>query len=687
MLVMDSMFYPKSIAVIGASPQEGKVGNTIIKNLVGSYRGKVFAVNPKYREILGVPCFPSVSELPEVDLAVVVVPAKAVPDVVEECGRRGIRNVVIISAGFREAGIEGAKLERRIVEAAKTYGINVVGPNCLGIINTEIEMNATFSKVMPDRGRIAFLSQSGAFILAVLDWAKQAGVGFSKVVSLGNKAVLDETDFLEYLERDSETDVVLMYLEGISRGREFMDAVRRISRVKPVVVMKSGRTQSGAKAASSHTGSLAGSYEAYRAAFIQCGAIDVDSVEELFDYSIILSKFRGIRGGLAIITNSGGPGVMAADASETYGIELAGLSGETIEKLKEVLPPESSMYNPIDILGDATSDRFERTLRIVEKDGSVGIILAILTPTAQIDFEKAAHAVITSSKPVVCCFMGGKSIEGASKTLISHGVPNFFDPVRAVRAIAVARKYEEIVEKEEEGVPEIEVDRAKAENIIKKAGQVIGVEGIEVLEAYGIRVAPYGIARTAEEAEEIADSIGYPVVMKVVSPDILHKSDVGGVKLNVTKENVKKAFYEVLKNAESYMRDAKIEGVVVQKMIEGGREVIIGMKRDPQFGPLIMFGLGGVYVEVFRDVTFRVAPLTKRDAYEMIKGVKAYRILRGIRGEKPVDIDSIADALLKISKLSIDFPQILEMDINPLKVFESGCVAVDFRMIVGGDRR
>ncbi|AAB90033.1 acetate--CoA ligase alpha subunit [Archaeoglobus fulgidus] len=682
---MERLFYPKVVAVIGASPQEGKVGNTIMKNL-RNFSGTVYAVNPKYREILGFPCYPSVLKIPEnVDLAIIVVPAKLVPKAVEECGRKDVEGAVVISAGFKEAGIEGAKLERELVEVAERYGVKLVGPNCLGMINTEIAMNATFSRVAPEKGRIAFLSQSGAFILAVLEWSKRNGVGFSKVVSLGNKAMLDESDFLEYLAKDDSTDVILIYMEGVEDGRKFMRVAKSVARRKPVVVMKAGKSQSGAKAASSHTGSLAGSYEAYRAAFRQSGVIEASSVEELFDFALLLLKYRKA-GNLAILTNSGGPGVMAADACDQFGVPLANFNFETIRKLKEFLPAESNFYNPVDILGDASAERFSRSLQILSEDENVDIVLTILTPTAQMDFLKAAESVV--GKNAVCCFMGGESVDESERILRSSGIPNFFDPVRAVRAISVLGRYSKISAKErvKEDL-DVSVEREKAEEIIEKllesGGRVVGAEGLPVLEAYGIEVAPYGIARNVDEARDIAESIGYPVVLKVVSPDVVHKSDVGGVKLNVGENDLEKAFFEILSNVEGRMPKARIEGVLVQKMVDGGKELIVGMKRDPQFGPMIMFGMGGVYVEVLKDVSFRIAPITRREAHEMVREVKAYRILRGLRGEKPADIDAIADLLLRVSKLSLDHPEVLEMDLNPVKVFESGYAVVDFRMVLG----
>ncbi|MDI3498255.1 acetate--CoA ligase alpha subunit [Archaeoglobus sp.] len=676
---LTKLFYPESVAVVGASSAKGSVGNTILNNLK-NFGGEVYAINPKYDQIEGIKCYPSILQTPAVDLAIIAVPAKLVPKVVEECGEKGIKNVVVISAGFKEAGRDGAALEKRLVEIAEKYEINVVGPNCLGIMNPEINLNATFSSVMPDYGKVAFLSQSGAFILAVAVWAKKTKFGFSKVVSLGNKAMLEEADFLEYLADDESTDAVMLYIEGVQNGKRFMKVAKRIAKKKPIVVMKAGKTESGSRAASSHTGSLAGSYNVYKAAFEQCGVVMAETVEELFDYSFALSKYRKV-GDVAIITNSGGPGVMASDAVETFGLKLADLSSNTLNELRSILPRAANFYNPIDILGDADTERFLRTFDVIEKDDNVGTILAILVPVAGIDFRKVVDRIVRSSKPVFCCFTGMD--EEAEDMLIRNNIPNFFDPVRAVKAISAVNKYASFEFDEVEEAIEIEVEKDKADEFIRKraGSKYIGVEGLELLKYYGIEVAPFGIAKNADEAEEIADRIGYPVAMKVVSPEIIHKTDFGAIKLDVNKGEVKKAFYEIVSRVESYLPNVRIDGVLVQKMVKGGKEVIIGVKKDPQFGNVVMFGLGGIYVEVFKDVSFRIAPVSKKEAYEMIKNVKAYEILKGVRGEKMADIDAIAETLVRFSKLSMDYP-VLEMEINPLKVFEKGCVAIDFRMVL-----
>ncbi len=662
---MEKLFNPKAIAVVGATPKEGKVGNILLKNL-SEFKGKMYAVNPKYKEVLGFECYPSVKDIPEVvDLAVIAVPAKAVPKVLEDCGEKGVRAVVIISAGFREVG--NYKLEIELVEICKQYEIEMVGPNCLGIINTSNGLNATFSGVKPLKGKIALISQSGALIVAMIDWATVNNIGFSKIVSLGNKALLNECDFVKYLSSDDETEVIALYVEGIEEGRRFIEIAEKCK--KPIVAIKSGKTSAGAKAVSSHTGSLAGSYEACRTAFRQSGVVEAESVEELFDFSTVLSYIKGFRGGIAIVTNSGGPAVIASDALEKYSLNFASFERETVDILRSIAP-HGNVYNPVDVLGDADAERFCRALDVVSKDRNVGLILAIITPTATIDGIKVAKKIVRINKKVVGCFMGGKEFEGAVKILREKGIANFNDPVRAVKALSSVRFYSR---KKEREFVRFDVDVKKAKELLKKGLY------FEVVKEYGITIPPYGIARSAEEALKIADKIGYPVAMKVFSSRIIHKTDVGCVKLNVTRNEVIKNFYEILKRAEEF---GDVEGVMIQKMMPTGKEVIVGMKRDSSFGPLIMFGMGGIYVEVFRDVSFRIAPISREDAEEMIKEVKAYRILQGVRGEKPSDVNAVIDVILKVSQMVMDLNEILELDINPIFVYEKGCCAVDVKVIV-----
>jgi acetyl coenzyme A synthetase (ADP forming)-like protein len=702
--MLDRLFDPRSIAIIGATPKADKVGNTILRNLcvvhdsarsAGETRSRIYAVNPKYKAVLGVHCYPSVTRIEEcVDLAVVVVPASHVPEVLEQCGNSGITNVIVISAGFKEAGRDGAVLEAELVRISKRYGIQLVGPNCLGVINTHAGLNATFGKAMPASGKIAFLSQSGAFALAVIDWAIQARMGLSKLVSLGNKAVLDESDFIEFLTTDDETEVVTMYLEDIRDGRRFMEIARRVSETKPVVVMKSGKTEAGTKAASSHTGSIAGSVEAYRTAFRQTGVIEANSIGELFDFSLTFARIRHINGGIAVVTNSGGPGVMAADEIGRLGLQFAAFDRATIEHLRDM--DLANVYNPVDVRGDADSEKFGKALDVVAADNRVGAIIAILSPTAPIAFETAGDHVLKVNEhtPVIPVFMSADAIAATVERLKRHGLTNYFDPVRAVQALYAVLKYSERCMRVSTAPPHFNVDRTAVERVLAlrerdETRMGLGSESFAILEAYGISVSPYGAAKTADEALAIADRIGYPVVMKVLSPDIMHKTDVGGVKLGVERDAVQETFFELMHRAERYTSARRIEGLLVQKEIEGGREVIIGLKRDAHFGPLIMFGLGGIYVEVFKDVSYGIAPLSTEDALEMIKAVKAYRILKGTRGEPAADLASLVDVLLRFSQLSVEFPAILEADLNPVKVFDKGkgCCAIDFRLVMKGGKR
>lgn len=678
---LDKLFYPESVAVVGATRKRWKIGNIIIRNL-SKFEGDVYAINPSYDEVEGFKCYPSILDAPDVDLVVIAIPAKSVLKVIEECGKKNIRNVVVISAGFKESGPDGAILEKNLEKLCRKYGINLVGPNSLGIMNTSNNLNATFSGVYPKRGKIAFLSQSGAFIPAVIDWANLEEIGFSKIVSLGNKTILNENDFLEYLRNDPETDIVCLYLEGISNGVRLVKNIRDMSKEKPVLVLKSGKTEAGAKAASSHTGSIAGSFIAFKTAMHQARAILVDSIKELFEISQVLLNVKEFDGNIAVVTNSGGAGVLLSDAIETHGLRLAKLSNNTINSLKNILPPQATFLNPIDMLGDADTERLLNTLKIVEQDPNVDVIIVSLTPTAQIDFKTAANAISTCKKPIIACFIGGQKIKEGIQILAQNNIPNFVDPNDAIKALSAVYKYSVSKKRVFRPPSRFNFDFDTIRTIIKSAqdAKILGVDGFKILKACNIKVAPYGFAKKFEDVKKIASKIGYPVVLKVVSPEIVHKSDIGCVKLNVHEDELEDAFYEIIRNAEKYTD--KIVGVLVQKMIINGIEIIIGMKRDPNFGPLIMFGLGGIYVEVLKDVSFRIAPLDKNDAIEMIKEIRAYEILKGTRGRKGYNINAIVELLLKISQLSLDFPEILELDLNPIKVFEDEYYAIDFRCIL-----
>jgi acetyltransferase len=695
--MLEAFFCPKSIAVVGASRSKEKLGRGILENIIRyGYKGRVYPINPRADEILGLTCYPSVIDVPdEIDLAVIVIPARFVINVMEECGRKGVKGVVIISAGFREAGLEGVKREKEVVSIAKEYGIRLIGPNCLGIIDTICPLNASFSAGMPPKGEIAFMSQSGALCTAVLDWALAEGVGFSRFVSLGNKADVNEVDLLEAWEGDPHSKVILTYTEGIDDGRKFLEVARRVTKRIPIIAVKSGKTSAGSRAVSSHTGSLAGSEMAYEAAFRQCGVLRAESIGQLFDFSLAFAYQPPLRGKMiAIVTNAGGPGIMATDALEGEGLSLANLRRETIDLLRDNLPSAANIYNPIDVLGDAFQDRYGLALEAALKDENVDGVIAILAPQVMTPIEEMAHTVgrISSryEKPVLACFMGEAKMGIGIEILKEYKVPNYPFPERAVQALGAMLNYRLWLERPPSTIEDFEVDMERVRRILDRARSegrfALGnAEAKEVIFAYGIQIPASLLASTPDEAVDIADEIGYPVAMKIASPDILHKTDIGGVKLNINNPaDVRDAFDLLFFRATRYMPEAEILGCLVQEMVIGGKEVIIGMNRDPQFGPLLMFGLGGIYIEAIRDVSFRLAPLSRKEAEEMVSEIRGWELLRGVRGEKPVDIEAIVDCILRVSQLVTDFPEIMELDLNPLIVREKGrgAVCVDTRLII-----
>ena len=695
--MLDSFFRPSSVAVIGASRDPEKLGYAVLSNLKeGGFRGALYPVNPKADEILGLKAYPGVLDIPEpVELAIIVIPYTLVPSALEQCGQKGISAAVVISAGFREAGREGLERERELVELAHRYSVRLIGPNCLGVIDTHTPLNATFAAGMPPGGPIAFMSQSGALGTAVLDMALAGRIGFSRFVSLGNKADVDEIDLLGAWENDPESRVLLAYIEGLRDGREFMEVARRVTRHKPVVVVKSGITSAGSRAVSSHTGSLAGSEAAYRAAFRQAGVIWAESMQSLFDYSLGFA-YQPIPEGdsVAIVTNAGGPGILATDALERAGLRLARLQADTVSALTENLPGAASAANPVDVLGDALADRYEHSLRLVLADPEVDAVIVIVTPQAMTQIDETASVVGNlakeSTKPVLGCFMGEARIESGVSILRECGVPNYPFPERAAASLSMMSSYRE---ERLRTIHKPEVFKADTESVrtvfnrVRSEGRVsIGeAEARQVLEAYGFPIPPSQLAPTPEEAVAVSEKIGYPVALKIASPDILHKTDVGGVKLNLNSaEDVRDAFDLMVYRASRYVSGARIWGCLVQKMVPAGREILIGMSRDPQFGPLVAFGLGGIYVEALKDVVFRVAPFSRQEAAEMIREIRSYALLEGVRGEPPADADAMADALCRISQLVTDFPEIVELDINPLMVFEEGrgAVAIDMRLVL-----
>lgn len=700
---LNSIFYPRSIAVVGASRQLGSVGQSLLANIIDSrYQGIVYPVNPKAKGILGIKCYPNIIEIPDVvDMAVIIVPPQYVPEVLEECGKKGIKGAIVITAGFKEIGGKGIELEDKVKKIIEKHDMALFGPNCLGVINTDSEssMNATFGTKMSKEGNIAFLSQSGALCVAVLDYAIEANIGFSKFISMGNKAGLTENELLLYLKNDPKTDVILMYLEDLADGREFMRIAREITNSptnpKPVIALKAGRTRLGARAASSHTGSLAGSDRVYDAIFSQCGVLRGNTLEEIFDLVKAFSSQPLPEGNnVAIVTNSGGPGILATDTCIRFGMNIASFSPSTVNRLKKILPPTASLNNPIDLIADAQHEEYEATLREILKDKAVHSSIIILTPTAFTNVDKISEAIVKVAKefkkPVLCCLLGVYDVSSGIEILEENGIPDYRFPESAARALSEMANFTKWLRRPQTKIKKFKVNKSKAKKIIdsvKKEGRpfLLEQEAYEILKAYNFPVVKSIMAENEAQATEAAEKIGFPVVLKVASPDVLHKFDFGGVKLNLkNKTEVRKAFQKILKNVLAKKPDAKIKGMIVEEMASDGKEIILGMNRDPQFGPILMFGMGGIYVEALEDVTFRLAPIRELTATMMITRTKTHKILEGFRGEKAYDIEAITDCLKRLSQLVTDFEDIKELDINPLIVYEKGkgCAIVDARIIL-----
>jgi acetyltransferase len=691
---MDDFFYPRSIAVIGAARESGKVGHAILKNLLDAkFQGEITPINPNADEILGLTAYHTIKK---VDLAIIVVPAGIVPSVLEDSGRVGVKAAIIISAGFRESGAHGALLEAQIREISKRYSIRVIGPNCLGVISTAASVNASFASEYPSKGGISLISQSGAICTAFLDWAASERLGFDKFVSVGNKADVSEAELVEYIAREPSTRVVALYVEGIDNGRDFVNAAKEASRMTPLIALKAGRTDSGARAASSHTGALAGSDAAYDAAFKQAGIMRVRSIDEFFEAAKAFSRCPIPKSpGAAIITNAGGLGVLASDASAEFGVPLANFTTDTIEALKNTLPKESNIYNPVDILGDANPQRYVDTLKIVLGDQNVGLAVVLLTPQAVTEPDETANLLVELSsqttKPMMTSFVGGKELSQSRERLRQSETADFPSPENAVRAASHLIKFREIAISER---PELtrSTGAGQRPHALRRIQEVQAEgrtslteeEGRDILRAYGIKTPSEKLVTSRHQVVEAARAIGYPVALKVNSPDVFHKTDVGGVITGInTDKAAKNAFDQIYANINRRMPKARIEGVTVQKMVHG-EEVIVGVTRDPQFGPFVTFGLGGLYVEVLKDVSHRLAPMTSDDAKQMIAEIKSYPILLGARGRKAVDIDAIARTILCVSQISQDFSEIQEIEINPLVVLEEGCVAVDALVVING---
>jgi acetyltransferase len=688
---LSRLFAPDRVAVVGASDEEGTVGYAVTSNLLGSFEGEVVAVNPNRESVLGLSCHDSVADVGAVDVVVVAVPAGIAVEVLREAAEVGIENVVVITAGFSEAGAEGSARERELTRIARAHDLNLVGPNSLGVLNTGVGLNATFGPLDPDPGGISFMSQSGAFITAVLDWAADRNLGFKDIVSLGNKAVLDESDFVREWGDDPETDVILGYLEDVSDGPAFIDAAREVTEDTPVVVVKSGRTDEGASAAASHTGAIAGSDEAYDAAFEQSGVVRVHTVQELFDFASILAGQPLPDGdSVAIVTNAGGPGVMTTDAVGDSRLDLAEFTDETLATLSEDLPEGANIYNPVDIIGDAPVERFEATIDTVLADDTVEMAIVLSCPTATLSFDDLAAATVRlrseHGTPLVATLMGGSSTESAAATLSDAGIPTYFDPARAVHSLEALAQYATIREQEYASPTTFDVDRERAREILERAAERgdtrLGVESMELLDAYGIPTPEGEVVSDPAAAVEVAEAIDGPVAMKIVSPAISHKSDIGGVEVGVKQSAVRSTYGNIVSRARNYQPDAPIVGVQVQEMVDldAGTETIVGVNRDPQFGPLVMFGLGGIFVEIMEDTSFRVAPVSEPEVREMLGEIRAAPLLHGARGRTPADVDALVAVIQRVSQLVTDFPAITELDVNPVVAMPDGVAAVDLRL-------
>lgn len=691
---LHAFFYPETVAVIGASASPGKVGHTIIKNMLDAgYKGTLYPVNPKATEIEGLAVVNDIEQLPRgLDMGVVSVPREYVVPSLKALAAIGTKSVVVITAGFKEVGHDGYRLEQEIVEICKAHEIALLGPNCLGMMNPAAGVNASFAAGQPAPGSIAFFSQSGALCVAILDWALGENIGFSKFISLGNKAVLDEADMLRYLNKDAQTKVILGYIENVEDGEAFIREARKAGVNKPVIMIKSGTTAAGAKAASSHTGAIAGADQAYSAAFHQAGVIRVDDVASLFNLAQAFSNQPLPKGpNLAVVTNSGGPGILTADTADRSSLTMAALSQKTIQRLQEFLPSYAAFYNPVDIVGDADAERYRKAIDVVAEDPMVHSILVMLTPTAMVEIDETADAVIhmakKSGKPVFACFMGKTRIAGARAKFMEAGIPCYSFPEPAVRSIEAMYEYYLWKHRPEQQFAEVQRDQDVVRQLIREheernQPEIVEFEAQEVLRAYGLPTPQTELARSSDEAVAVADKIGYPVVLKVASPDISHKSDVGGVKVDLrSASEVLEAFKDITARAQRMRQDAYIAGCLVQEMAPAGvKEVIIGFKRDENFGPMLMFGLGGIYVEIMKDISFKLAPLSRQDAFEIVREIKSYMLLKGLEGEPPVNFSALEEIILTMSQLALDFPQVWEAEFNPVLVNHERAIVADVRM-------
>ena len=688
---------PKSIAVIGASDKQGSVGRAITSNIMNGYKGIVYPISPTRETVFDQKAYKSVLDVPDsIDLAVIITKNTIVPVVLEECGKKKIKGAIVITAGFKEVDEEGKKLEQKLKDIATKYGVKVIGPNCLGVMNLEPQtmMNSTFLKITPKSGKIALVSQSGAICAALVEDASAQGIGFSAVVSMGNKADMTEIDILKMLADHEQTKVIVMYLEDMGDGQEFLKVCKQITKnnKKPILVLKSGRSPEGAKAAMSHTGALMGSDEIYDAVIKQSGAIRVDTMEELFDYATAFSKQPlPTEGDLVIVSNAGGPAIISTDSCSKLGIKMAKIE-EIRPKIDAVIPPWGSSRNPVDIVGDADFNRFENVLNEVLAHKNVGSVISMCTPSATLDYDKLAEVIVKMSKKykktMLASLMGLDEGITNREILANGDVPYYTYAEGSIRALKAMLRFADWIKTPEGNIAKFDVDKEKASKVfdkVKEEGRtnLLEEEGLEILSAYGFPLPKSILAKTEDEAVESANKIGYPTVMKIASPQIVHKSDAGGVKVNLSSDKeVRDAFKVIVDNAKKYDSKAEIKGVLIVEMVKGGKEMIIGSKLEPGFGPVVMLGMGGIYVEILKDVTFRLAPFTDQEANDMISSIKTKKLLEGVRGEKPSDVEKLSECIQRLSQLVTDFREIKELDMNPVLVMEEGegCKILDVRI-------
>jgi acetyltransferase len=670
-------FNPKGVVVIGASTSPEKIGYSAARNLVQSgYQGAIHFVSQKQGQLFERPLYTSLAQVPDpVDLAILVVPNQVTPQTIEDCAKRGIKAAIIVSAGFREVGVEGAALEQQCVDVARNYGVRLLGPNCIGTIDTHLPLDTSFLKPpMPDTGGIGLVSHSGAFCAAIIDWARTQGFGFSRIVSLGNQAEVNQTDMLPVIAADEHTKVIVLYMESVANGVEFVKTAREVSKLKPLVALKAGRFESGQKAAASHTGALAGSEAAFDAAFAKAGILRADTIEQVFNWARALESCPLPKGrDMAILTDAGGLGVIAADSLETFGLNLAQLSESTLKALSASLPPAAAIHNPVDMIASASPENYAHCLKLLLDDKDVNGVLVILLPPPLYTAEAVAELIIPiiqgTGKPVVIALIGSNYIEKARELFNASKIVTYPFPEHAASALGVLANRAKYLGRRSQTVERVGSSTARRDRPLSS------------VEDYGIQTAAIKLARNVEEAAAIANELGFPLVMKIASPDILHKSDVGGVLLNIENTtSLQIAYAQMISHIQSVKPDAKIEGVHLQRQIAKGQEVIIGAVRDPLFGPLMMFGSGGVEVEGLKDVAFALAPLNQAEAQEMLRKTWAGRKLKGFRNIPPVDEESVIDVLIKLSFLAYEHPEVEEIEINPLRVLNKSAVAVDVRV-------